>query len=84
MIVKIVIKGERAVISGPPGSQVSPFEESAARLRCRFVEGGDAIGFFEADTRRMGESTKPDDPSIKPATIDVFEIKNRVYPEKVW
>jgi len=83
-MVRIEIRGERALVTAQPGSGIAPFEESAARLRCKFVERGDAIGYFDADTSVMGGSTKPEDESIRPATVEVFEIKDRVYPSVPW
>jgi hypothetical protein len=84
MIIKVEIRGARAYISGPPGSRFSSYEESAARVRPKFVEKGDAVGYFEADTVVLGESRKPEDPDIRPITAEVFEIKNRVRPSERW
>ena len=85
MMVKVEIRGDRAFVSGPPGSKVSTFEASATRLRSRFAEQPDAsgrlVGYFEADERVLGESM---DPKLKlePRLADVFEIGNRVHPKE--
>lgn len=86
MIVKVEIKGERAIISGPPGSDLATFEESATRLRCRFLpcERGDVVGYFDADTTVMGQPPADADPSIQAVTAEVFEIKNRIVPKVLW
>lgn len=85
MIVKVEIRGERAVITGEPGSGFASFEESAARFRPRFKEaatGADPlIGYFGAELRVLGESK---DAAVHPLLADVFEIKDRVHPKERW
>jgi hypothetical protein len=82
MIVKIHIKGDRALVTPQPDSKLPPFEESAARLRCRFAEQGEElIGFFEGKTSTIGESR---DSSLRPVTARVFEVGNRIWPKETW
>lgn len=85
MIVKVEIRGTRAIISGEPGSEFAPFEETSTRLRHRFAEGGKSetlVGYFAAENNVVGEA----DAACKcdPVLAEVFEIGERVYPKKTW
>jgi hypothetical protein len=87
MIVKVVVVGQRALVSGPPGSSLAAFEASATRVRCRFTEPPDAegrlVGYFHADDRVLGEA-ESEEYKGKTRLAEVFEIGDRVYPREAW
>jgi len=82
MIVKVQIVGDRALVTGQPGSGVA-FEESAARLRVRFgpAEAQPHVGYFVAEIRNEGAS---DDPTVTPVLAEICDVGERVRPKETW